>query len=152
MQGFYNITTKIRTKLESDPLAPTVTYGDIFDVDLSKQTIFPLCHLIVNGCTMEGTTLRFNISVIAMDVLDQVKQVATDNFIGNNNEQDIMNSTLAILVRLLEDLRRGDMRRDLYVLVGSPTFEPFTERFENDLAGWVATFDVDIVNDMTICN
>jgi len=30
--------------------------------------------------------------------------------------------------------------------------EPFVDRFENKLAGWTATFDVVVQNDMTICS
>jgi hypothetical protein len=39
MQGFYNITEKIRQQLQQDDFVNTVTYGDIFEVDLAKQTI-----------------------------------------------------------------------------------------------------------------
>tara|TARA_R110000822_G_scaffold10354_4_gene39232 strand:- start:374 stop:577 length:204 start_codon:yes stop_codon:yes gene_type:complete len=42
MQGFYNLSDKIRETLQLDQYVNTVTYGDIFDVDLNKQTIFPL--------------------------------------------------------------------------------------------------------------
>lgn len=151
MQGFYNITTKIKDLLNDDPLVNTVTYGDIFDIDLNKQSIFPLCHLVVNQATMEGNQWRFNLSVFSMDILDVSKESASDRFIGNDNEHDILNTTLAVLNRMLEVLRRGDVRSDLYHLEGSVTCEPFTERFENNLAGWVATFDVLIPNNITIC-
>ena len=151
MQGFYNVTTKIKDLLNDDPLVNTVTYGDIFDIDLNKQSIFPLCHLVVNQATMEGNQWRFNLSVFSMDILDISKESASDKFIGNDNEHDILNTTLAVLNRMLEVLRRGDVRSDLYHLDGSVTCEPFTERFENNLAGWVATFDVLIPNNITIC-
>jgi hypothetical protein len=41
MQGFYNITERIRVQLAQDVFVNTITYGDIFRVDLKKQTIFP---------------------------------------------------------------------------------------------------------------
>lgn len=52
----------------------------------------------------------------------------------------------------MDRLNRGDLRNDNYELMGNPTFEPFTERFENDLAGWALTFDILVRNDMTICD
>jgi len=58
---------------------------------------------------------------------------------------------LAVINRLVEVLRRGDLRSELYQLDGDVTCEPFTERFENNLAGWAATFDVLVPNTMTIC-
>ena len=48
MKGFYNITTKIKETLALDAFVNTVTYGDIFEVDLNKQDIFPLSHFKLN--------------------------------------------------------------------------------------------------------
>ena len=152
MQGFYNILTRIKYQLEQDPMVNTVTTGDIFEIDLNKQTIFPLCHLMVNNATLEENVWRFNISVFAMDVVDISKELVTDNFYGNTNEQDILNTQLAVLNRLYDVLNRGTLAQDLYVLANNPTNEPFTERFENNLAGWVGTFEVIIPNEMTACD
>jgi hypothetical protein len=52
----------------------------------------------------------------------------------------------------LEVLKRGDLRDELYQLSGSPTVEAFVDRFDADVAGWTVMFDVDIINDMTICD
>lgn len=151
MRGFYNVTNKIKEVLSLDEFCNTVTYGDIYRVDLKKQTMFPLSHVVVNNATLENNVWRFNISVISMDIVDISKGEAYDSFRGNDNEQDVLNTQLAVLNRLLEVLRRGDVRTDLYHLDGNVTCEPFTERFENYLAGWVATFDILVPNDMTIC-
>lgn len=151
MQGFYNITTTIREQLELDPFCKTVTYGDPYRVDLKKQTIFPLSHLVVNNATLENNVWRFNLSLMCMDIVDISKEEVEDSFVGNDNEQDVLNTQLAVINRLLEVLRRGDVRTDLYHLDGNPTCEPFTERFENYLAGWVCTFDVLVPNQMTKC-
>jgi hypothetical protein len=151
MNGFYQFTTKIKDTLKLDPFVNTVTYGDIFQVDLSKQTIFPLSHLVVNNVTKESNVMRFNISILAMDIVDMTKDETTDIFIGNDNTQDIWHTQLKVLDRLTELLRRGSIVSEGYQLDGNPTFEQFTERFENYLAGWTVTFDVLVGNDMTIC-
>ena len=151
MQVFYNVIGEIKTQLEVDPIVTSVTYGDIFDIDLNKQTLFPLSHIVVNQASLEGATWRFNISVFAMDILDISKEENASKFIGNDNEQDVLNTQLAVINRLCEALRRGDLMKDLWMLDGNVTCEPFTERFENNLAGWVATFDVITPNQMTIC-
>lgn len=151
MNGFYQFTTKIKDTLKLDPFVKTVTYGDIFQVDLNKKTIFPLSHLVVNNVTKESNVMRFNISILAMDIVDVSKEATTDVFIGNDNTQDIWHTQLKVLDRLTELLRRGSIVSDGYKLDGNPTFEQFTERFENYLAGWTVTFDVLVGNDMTIC-
>lgn len=151
MTGFYNITDKIKDTLAAEPFVNTVTYGSLDDVDLNKQTIFPLSHIIVNNCSVANNTLTFNISVLAMDVVDESKEEVEDDFVGNDNEQDVLNTQLAVLNRLIAILQRGDVYTDKYQVVGAVGCEPFVDRFENKLAGWVATFDVIVENDMTIC-
>jgi|TARA_R110000796_G_scaffold154447_2_gene271140 hypothetical protein len=151
MQGFYNITTKIKETLALDAFVNTVTYGDIFEIDLNKQDIFPLSHFIVNSATLNGSVWQFSMSLLCMDIVDESKDDVTDKFLGNNNEQDVLNTQMAVIGRLLELLRRGDLHTELYQLEGSPTIEPFVDRFENKLAGWTLSFDVLIPNTMTIC-
>lgn len=151
MKGFYQVTETIKNQLLSDVNVNNVTIGDISKVDLSKQTMFPLCHMIINNVTNEDSILRFNISVLAMDVLNVSKEEVVDIFRGNDNEQDIFNTQLAVLNKLVQVLRGGTLHQDLYQLDGSPSFEPFTDRFENEMAGWALTFDVIINNDISIC-
>ena len=154
MQGFYNITEKIRQQLQQDDFVNTVTYGDIFEVDLAKQTIFPLSHFQVNNATLQGNVWNFSISLLVMDIVNESKQYADGvptEFSGYYNEQDVWNTQLAVANRLLELLYRGDLYTDKYQLDGQPVCEPFTDRFENKLAGWTVTFNILIPNDMTIC-
>jgi hypothetical protein len=86
-----------------------------------------------------------------MDIVDENKDATTDKFTGNNNEQDILNTQLAVINNLLQKLRFGTLQRNGYEIVGDANIEPFYERFENRLAGWAATFDVIIANDIEIC-
>lgn len=151
IRGFYLLTEKIKDTLLSDLNVNTVTTGDITEVDLNKQTIFPLSHMIVNNVTSSENTLGFNISILAMDIVDQSKDSVTDIFLGNNNEQDVLNTQLAVLNKLVQKLRMGQLHRDLYQVLGDVTLEPFMDRFENQVAGWTATFDVIIQNDINVC-
>jgi hypothetical protein len=151
MANFYTIIDTLKNHLDNDAIVNTVTTGDIFQVDLGKQTIFPLAHIMVNSAVFEANVIRFNISLLAMDIVDISKDEVTEIFLGNDNEQDVLNTQLAILNRLYEMLRRGDLYADNFVVDGNPTCEPFAERFENYLAGWTMTFDILVANNMTIC-
>ena len=135
----------------SDVNVNTVTTGDITRIDLAKQTMYPLSHIIVNNVSNDDNVLRFSLSVLAMDVVDVSKEEVVDIFVGNNNEQDILNTQLAVLNKLVQVLRGGTLHQDLYQLDGSPNFEPFYDRFENEVAGWALTFDVLIPNEIDIC-
>mgnify|MGYP006444327453 CR=1 FL=1 len=151
IRGYYQLTETIKQQLLSDININTVSIGDITDVNLNKQDIFPLGHILINSVADEEQVLRFNITVIAADIVDQSKELTLDRFTGNNNEQDILNTQLAVLNKLIQVLRKGQLYIDKYQLEGNPTCEPFYDRFENMLAGWSCTMDVLIHNDITIC-
>ena len=151
IRGFYLLTETIKDQLLGDVNVNTVTTGDIYDIDLAKQSIFPLSHIIINNVTTQEQTLTFNISVLSMDIVDESKEPTTDIFRGNNNEQDILNTQLAVLNKLVMVLRKGTLYSDQYQLDGDATLEPFYERFDNRLAVWSATFNVFVKNDITIC-
>ena len=151
VRGFYQLTETIKDELLKDVNINTVTTGDISDVNLNKQDIFPLGHIIINSVSDEEQVLRFNISVLACDIVDQSKDITVDRFRGNNNEQDILNTQLAVVNRLIQRLRMGTLYTDMYQLEGNPQLTPFYDRFENQLAGWTATMDVMIYNDIYIC-
>ena len=151
MTGYYTVLDKLKTELDSSPFVNTVTEGSIFDVDLNKQTIFPLSHIMVNNASLEENVIRFNISLMAMDIVDINKDETTDVFRGNDNTQDVHNTQLAVLQRVYEVMRRGTLYSDKFQIDGNPNCEPFAERFENYLAGWTMTFDVLVPNEMSIC-
>ncbi len=93
----------------------------------------------------------FSLSVLSMDIVDVSKEETVDIFVGNNNEQDILNTQLAVLNKLVQVLRGGTIYQNQYQLDGNPNFEPFYDRFENEMAGWALTFDVLVPNDISIC-
>jgi len=151
IRGYYQLTNTLKDKLLEDQSINTVTSGDLSDVNLNKQDMFPLAHIIVNSVTVGEQTLTFNVSVLACDMVNQSKSKTIDRFIGNNNMQDILNTQLGVLNKLIQLLRRGSLHTDQYQLQGDPTLEPFYDRFENQLAGFSATMDIIIYNDITIC-
>ena len=151
VRGYYQLTSTIEEQLLADVNNNTVSIGDISKLNLNKQDIFPLAHMIVNSVSVEENVLRFNISILACDIVDQSKDVTTDRFTGNDNEQDILNTQLAVLNRLIQRLRMGSLHTDMYQLEGNPSLTPFMDRFENQLAGWSSTMDILIYNDINIC-
>ena len=142
MNGYFYVVNTLKDYLKATPFVNTITIGDIFAVDLTKQTIFPLNHIIVNTATLGEVTMTMNISILFMDLVDDSKA---------DNEQDVLNSTLAQAQRLSTELMRGSLYSSQVVVMSEPTAEPFTDRFENKIAGWTLTFDVIVPNDMSIC-
>tara|TARA_R110000787_G_scaffold223138_1_gene331544 strand:+ start:2115 stop:2585 length:471 start_codon:yes stop_codon:yes gene_type:complete len=151
IRGFYQLTETIKTSLLEDVNCKSVTIGNLDDVNLEKQDIFPLAHIIINQVSQEDGVLRFSISILNMDIVDLSKEETTNLFRGNNNLQDILNTQLSVSNRLIQILRGGTLHQEKYQFDGNATLEPFYDRFENELAGWTASFDVLIYNDIRHC-
>ena len=151
VRGFYQLTETIKNELLKDVNINNVSTGDITDINLYKQDIFPIGHIIVNSVIAEENVLAFSISVLACDIVDQSKDLTVDRFVGNNNLQNILNTQLAVLNRLVQRLRMGTLHTEMYQLEGNPTLTPFYDRFDNQLAGWTADINIVIYNDINIC-
>ena len=152
IRGYYLVIDAIKEELLSNPNIQQCTFGDITDIDLQKQTMFPLAHVIIESCTNNEKTLDFSFTVLTMEQIDsQNQEYDQDLFTGNTNIQDILNTQLAVSNRMITRLRSGDLYKDGFQLQGSPTCEPFFDRFENVLAGWATSFTVSIMNDIYKC-
>jgi len=154
MRGYYDILEKLRTTLESNESINTVTEGDLLDVDLAKQTIFPLAHIVIQNVTFQEHTMTFNMNILFMDVVDFNKNEpkADIPFRGNDNEQDVLNTMLAVANRMWSVLSRGGLFQDKFQIEGSPSCEPFVERFDNQVAGWDMSLSISIPNtDTSAC-
>ncbi len=151
IRGFYLVLDTVKNELLSNNNIETCTFGDITDVDLEKQSMFPLAHIIPESVTQTEKTQQFTFTVLVMDQIDSKKEYNPDIFTGNTNTQDILNTQLAVLNRLTSRLRSGQLYDDGYQLVGDPTCEPFFDRFENVLAGWSTSITVEFFNDIYKC-
>ena len=155
IRGFYQVTKTLEDQLLLVVNCKTVTTGDISNVNLNKQDIFPLSHILINSVTQSddnGSGLyTFNISILSMDIVDQSKEPTTNIFRGNDNTQDILNTQMSVSNKVIQLMRGGTLFQNMYQVRGDATFEFFTERFENELAGVTATFNLTIYNDIYIC-
>ena len=112
----------------------TTSVGDIWQIDMEKNTKFPLLHI---------TPTNFP---------KLVKQLS--------NEQDVYNECLQICTDIIGILRHSerqslagvnDINSPLYFTDGQFSIEPFQERFDNLCAGWVFTINVLVQNDFQTC-
>jgi hypothetical protein len=154
MTNVYDLITDIKTFLRNNPVVNTVTFGDLSEVDLNKTTIYPLTHFTLGNTTVTSNTLRITISVLFLDIVDYTKNFNNDDFGDrqtDTNVVDVYNTQLQIANDLISHLKRGDLYRDSYQLVGDPVCEPFRDRFENELAGWATDLVIEVPNNFSIC-
>jgi len=151
MKAFYNLMDKVYTYLNGSPSVSTVTFGNIFDVDLSKQTLFPLSHINIQNVTFSEHTMTFSLQVICMDIVDASKDDKLDPasvpYRWLDNRADVLNTQLTVINGLQSSLRRGGLNDEDYVLTSDATANLFEDRFENLLSGWALDLAIEIPND-----
>lgn len=153
MTAYYDITEKLKELLDNEPFNKTVVLGDtdfdLDEVDNDKHVLFPLTHIIVQRAVVTGNTITFEITLVSLDVVDFNKDAPVEPFKRNDNQQDVLNSRLALLVRIYKRVK--DLTDLQYQVTTDMELEPFNEAYENNLAGWRGAFQITVPNDMTKC-
>jgi hypothetical protein len=128
----------------------TTTTGDIFDIDLEKNTLYPLMHINPINVTTASFGLTYNFQIFVMDMVD------TDDA----NEQDVYNDVLQTCIDIISIFRNSkwqsqltlDIDAPVYFTDGDYTLEPFTERFDQAVTGWVFQIGIVVANDFQSCD
>ena len=149
-RAFYILLETLKNSLLQNVNVKTVTTGDISQIDLSKQTIYPLSHIIVNSATNSGQVMSFNVTVLCMDKVNQLKTEHPDA-VNNEAENTVTNTQLAVSNKLYKDLYSGQLRLDGYQVDEDASIEFFFDRFENILAGVAMTLTIQLNNDLNVC-
>jgi hypothetical protein len=152
LQNFYKVSDMMREAFSDSDYVNTVTYGSIFNIDLSKQTIFPLAHIQVNSATHSENVITYNISIMNLDIVDISKDEVIDIYYGNDNLHYVYNTQLAVINKFIQLVKRGSISRDGFQLNGDPSSEAVEDNYENLLAGWVTTINIDVANNISVCD
>ena len=145
----------------------TTTTGDIYDIDLSKNTLFPLMHINPVSVSAGESQLNYTFQIFIMDLVSQDENWTEDNIQSAaflNNEQEVLSSTLQTAVDTIGIFRHSlqqaeynvsgadAINQPTYFIEGEQSLEPFTERFDNLLTGWVYTLTIQVENDFQTCD
>ena len=160
---YNNVINTLKNIGENHYQIATVTTGDIFDIDLAKNTKFALMHINPVSVTTGDSELSYNFQIFIMDMVAEKENWTDANFQSANqlsNGQEVLSETLQISVDIISMLRHSiqqsaqgvdDIDEPLYFTDGQFTLEPFTERFDNELTGWVFSIGVMVQNDFQTC-
>jgi hypothetical protein len=147
----------------------TTSVGDIWEIDMEKNTKFPLMHLTPTNVSTGESELVYNFQVFIMDMVSEKEDWNKNNADASfsklvkklNNEQDVFNECLQISTDIIGMLRHSerqslaginDINDAIYFTDGDFTIEPFAERFDNLCCGWVFNINVVVQNDFQTCN
>tara|TARA_B110000285_G_C14830005_1_gene470431 strand:+ start:185 stop:643 length:459 start_codon:yes stop_codon:yes gene_type:complete len=152
MNNIFKLTDKVKELLDDNKLINQVTFGDLFEVDLLKKNIFPLAHVGMTSAQLGSNVAYVEMSVLFLDVVDESKKEQTNQFLGHDNEQFILNSMFAAATKLVNELMRGDSYgQGFQIEEDTVSVEFFSERFEDKLAGVGVDFTVAIQNTLDLC-
>ena len=129
--------SKLEEELLKSPFVKTVTFGDISQVDLRKQTIFPLSHIIMNNVVQSGQVITYNMTIL-LNGYNRYKQSFSSRRVYWKYRRNgyFKYSAPGVGNRLVEQMRSGTLFNDMYQVSTDVTFEPFFDSFENELVGW----------------
>lgn len=153
MRQVYTVIDKLKTKLKQNGVTNTVTFGDILEVDLDKTTIYPLSHISMGDVVFSPHIINATVQIFCLDIVDKTKELTDEDLIyGNDNLQDVLNTQLQVVNDIQQELRRGELFDDNLQLTTDITASPFIDNFENQLAGWAVTINIEMPNnEHTIC-
>lgn len=152
---YYNVLDFFKVIMVNHPSIQHVTQGDIQDFDTREFPMYPIGNVSILGANFTPTTTDYQIQLI---IADKIKNKDNES-VGEHNYQaipyygvddvvDIHANTLGIINDLTSYLQRNV---DSFEINDIITNEPFAERFNNGLAGWVSTFTLTTHNDRPIC-
>ena len=153
MRQVYTVLDKIKEILRANGITKTVTFGDLTEVDLNKTSIFPLSHIIFGNVTFQDRIMSASIRILCLDVVDVTKEKQTEDMMfGNDNLQDILNTQLQVVNDIQQEMRRGSAFSDNFQITTNVVAEPFLDNFENQLAGWGVTINIEVpTNELSLC-
>lgn len=151
MNAIFKLTDRIKQELTNNELVNQVTLGDLFDVDLLKQNIYPLAHVGMTSAIISQGVAYVEMSILFLDMVDESKEEQTDQYYGNDNESWVLNSMFTAATKTINELMRGQSYSDGFQIEENVNIEFFSERFENKLAGVGVDFTVAIPNTLDLC-
>ena len=136
MKAIYEATDQLIDELKEAGFN-TVTFGNINDVDLDKQSLYPLAHITLGEINIRGAAAIAQYNIAVMDVVDDSR---VDNDTGFDNTLDIANDLSEKMNQVWQRYQRNNSL--FRVNEENLRLEFFFVRYENKLAGYEGTFNV----------
>lgn len=151
VEAIYRVIETIKTELEANVFCNKVTLGEMTEIDLAKQTLFPLANITMDTVTHSENSLTFQITIVNVDIVEISKDLPTNSIYGNDNLIYIWTNQLYVINRLIARLRESSINEYIWQLEGDIQSEFINKEMENMLAGYSTTFSVTVPNDISKC-
>jgi len=153
MLGFYHVTKRLYDLFTTEGFK-TITLDDEQDMDLKRQSIYPLAHIIPTSSTYNSKTNSFGFILIVLDLTDFSKKEEREQdlmFYGIDNRQDILHALHQKLRNVVEQFVRGDSFSETMQIELPVGIDPFIAEFDNVLTGWSAQVNIEVPQTTNVC-
>jgi hypothetical protein len=151
VEALYKVVDSIKDEFDNNPFVNQTTMGTLTEVDLLKNTIFPLAHITINNVQLNENNLVFNITIFNLDIVTIIKEDEGNLFFGNDNLMYILTNQLYVINRLVSRLRQRTLYNDGWEISGTPQSDVINKEMENMLAGYQTTINIVVPNDINMC-
>ena len=151
MTALFTLLEAIKKELNDNKLINQVTFGNLMEVELEKTNIYPLAHVGIQTGSIGSATSTIEVSILFLDIVDDNKEITTDKFYGNDNEEYVMNEMFSAATKTAQELLRGTLFSNGFEVYDEIETEFFTERFKDKLAGCGITMNVTLQNNLDLC-
>ena len=126
MYTFVNIYDALAEIASNHKQINTFGFGDLWEFQTSGTTDYPVLFAIPDGATAAKGEVGNKLKLLVMDRVLK----------GERNEVDVLSDTQQILLDVITELK--DNSRDIHLRHDKIPMEYFTERFDDEVAGWSA--------------
>jgi hypothetical protein len=159
VEAIYRLLDAMNTELESNVFCNSVSMGFKTEVDLAKQTIFPMAHIYLDTINFNDNSMSFNLTIINLDIVTISKDLPENsvyykkdkNIFGNDNLVYIWTNQLYVINQLISRLKQSTTFSGGWQLDGTPTSTFINKELENMLAGFETTLSITVPNDISKC-
>jgi hypothetical protein len=143
---YYNVLDYFKHIMNNHPSLNYVSQGDVFGIDNREFPAYPLGNILITKSILTEKTI---IHTCELTIADKVKQKGNESqpttneqsipYYGIDDTVDIFANTLSIVNDLTTYTQ---FSVDAFDIPGNIQVVPFKDKFDNGLAGHVASFDL----------
>lgn len=110
-------------------------FGDIWEVDSIKEYSFPLMWGVLKPADISDKIVELNIDLLFMDLVSK----------DEGNETEVLSDMLQVALDVRAWLNDDDLA-DYFTIDVSNRAEPFTEKFDVEVSGWMLSIRFKIID------
>jgi len=141
---YYNVLDYFKIIMKNHPSINHVSQGDASDFDQNEFPAYPVANVMISQSELREKTIVHTVDLIVADKIKQKNNDSTPTtneqsipYYGTDDSVDILANTMAIINDLTTFTQ---FSVEAFDIDGNIIVTPFKDRFNNGLAGHVASF------------